>query len=82
MTLTALERGFLRNKKLFKHNIVDISFGFRHAVALLENGDVYTWGDGTYGEISDFQDKGDNNDPVKIRYFQENDIQIIKVEAG
>lgn len=35
-------------KNLFGKRIVDISFGFRHAVALLEDGSVYTWGDGTH----------------------------------
>lgn len=68
--------------ELFDHNIVDISFGFRHAVALLENGDVYTWGDGTYGEINYQFSTNDSGDPIKIQYFDDNAIEIIKVEAG
>jgi len=33
-------------KILFNSRIVDLSFGYRHALALLEDGNVYTWGDG------------------------------------
>jgi hypothetical protein len=69
-------------KVLFDSNIVDISFGFRHAVALLETGDVYTWGDGTYGEINSLFSLSDESKPIKINYFNDNNIDIIKVEAG
>ena len=64
------------------NKIVDISFGFRHAVALLEQGDVYSWGDGTYGEINTMFSLSDDTKPTKINYFRENNIEIIKVEAG
>lgn len=41
-------------KKMFgDKRIVDISFGFRHAVALLEDGSVYTWGDGKFKNTLD-----------------------------
>lgn len=53
-------------KVLFDHNIIDISFGFRHAVTLLETGEVYTWGDGTYGEINTAFSDPDEVKPVKI----------------
>jgi alpha-tubulin suppressor-like RCC1 family protein len=33
-------------KELFDQRIVDISFGYRHALILLEDGSVYSWGDG------------------------------------
>ena len=69
-------------KNLFEERIVDLSFGFRHAVFLLENGDVYTWGDGTYGELSSAFKMHDSKAPTKINYFKKNNIQIIKVEAG
>ena len=69
-------------KDIFKYKIADISFGFRHAVVLLENGDVYTWGDGTYGEISKDSKLLESTDPIKINYFKKNNIEIIKVEAG
>ena len=54
---------------MFKHKIIDISFGFRHAVILLENGEVYTWGDGTYGEISNESKALESTEPLKIHYF-------------
>ena len=29
----------------------DISFGLNHQIACMDDGKVYTWGDGTYGEL-------------------------------
>lgn len=35
----------------FEEKLLDISFGLKHALALLDNGKVYSWGDGSYGEL-------------------------------
>jgi alpha-tubulin suppressor-like RCC1 family protein len=35
----------------FESILLDISFGLKHALALLENGKVFSWGDGSYGEL-------------------------------
>jgi len=35
----------------FEHRLIDISFGLKHALALLDNYSVLSWGDGTYGEL-------------------------------
>lgn len=35
----------------FEDKLIDISFGLKHALVLLENRKVFSWGDGTYGEL-------------------------------
>lgn len=35
----------------FEHKLIDISFGLKHALVLLDNMSVLSWGDGTYGEL-------------------------------
>ena len=35
----------------FEARLIDFSLGLKHAIALVEGGEVYTWGDGSYGEL-------------------------------
>ena len=46
-------------------NIIKVSCGNRHTVALKADGSVYTWGDNTYGQLSD-NTKGKKLIPVKV----------------
>ena len=65
----------------FEDKLIDISFGLKHALALLDTGKVYSWGDGTYGELG----QGRYymiNEPKEIKFFSEENIQVVKVEAG
>ena len=65
----------------FEDKLIDISFGLKHALALLDNGKVYSWGDGSYGELG--QGKAFMIPcPKEIKFFSEEKIQIVKVEAG
>lgn len=41
--------------------VVCISAGFRHLVAVLDNGDVYGWGNGRKGQLGDVSDVADPN---------------------
>ena len=65
----------------FEDKLIDISFGFKHALVLLDNKSVLSWGDGTYGELG-LGKAFMVPEPREISFFRENEIQIIKVEAG
>lgn len=65
----------------FEHRLLDLSFGYKHALALLEGGKVYSWGDGTYGELG-LGKACMVPEPVEIKWFSKQDIEIVKVEAG
>ena len=65
----------------FEDKLTDLSFGFKHGLALVR-GKVYSWGDGTYGELG-HGDKGLMiSTPTEIKYFSENGIEVVKGEAG
>ena len=56
-----------------------MELGKRHGIVLLNNGEVYGWGDGTYGEIGIIQE-GVINKPILIPFFK--DKEIIQISAG
>jgi alpha-tubulin suppressor-like RCC1 family protein len=60
---------------------MDISFGFKHALVLLDNGKVYSWGDGTYGELG-LGKACMVPEPREIKYFAREKIRAVKVEAA
>ena len=60
-------------------NIIDISAGFGHIMALGEDGKVWTWGANQYGQLG-IGSIGDQLTPVQVDYFPD-DIAI-KIEAG
>ena len=43
---------------------------------------VYSWGDGTYGELGLGEKVLMITKPTEIKYFSENNIKVTKVEAG
>ena len=54
-------------KNWFSKKIVDLSFGFRHALALLENGSIYV---------------NDSNGLSKLEHTILDNVKIVKIEAG
>ena len=58
-------------ESLTKYTITQLALGFRHGLALDDNGNVYSWGHGGYGQHG----HGHNDDqqlPKQIEYFKEN----------
>jgi alpha-tubulin suppressor-like RCC1 family protein len=53
--------------------MIDIFFGLKHAIALLDNGSVFSWGDGTYGELGHGR-LTMVNEPLEIKFFREESI--------
>lgn len=46
-------------------SIVEVSLGYSHSAAITENGDLYLWGDNTYGQLGNGTNE-DSNIPIKI----------------
>lgn len=65
----------------FSQDIKQLAFGLHHGLALTEDGNTYSWGDGTYGELGNpnntFLEK-----PAIIRYFSSNNIFVNQIAAG
>ena len=72
--------------------VVDVAFGRYHAVALVDDGSLWTWGyGGKPGFFSFFNQEvgalghGDVKSyfvPKKVRYFAENNLKVVRVCAG
>ena len=78
---------FPRNiSELNDKNIVEISCGNEHTLALDEDGDVYSWGstsDGVLGREIKGEEKGLGiGKPGKITFFIKNDIKIRHISSG
>ncbi|CAH1777009.1 unnamed protein product [Owenia fusiformis] len=60
-----------------KSPCIQIACGLQHTVALLENGDVYTWGSNQYGQLglTDFSPRGV---PTKVKL----DHRALQIAAG
>lgn len=57
----------------FEHKLIDISFGLKHALALLDDHKVLSWGDGTYGELG-LGKAYMVSLPKEVNFFKENQI--------
>jgi len=55
---------FFKNKKIIK-----LICGWCHNLALIENGEVYSWGSNFYGKLG-HGDFGDRNTPTLISFFK------------
>ncbi|WP_419869772.1 RCC1 domain-containing protein [Chryseobacterium sp. CT-SW4] len=59
---------------------VDVSAGYQHGAAVLENGDLYTWGYNTNGQTCQGATSGYTTTPKKVTI--PNNESVIRVEAG
>ena len=67
-------------ESLSNESIIKIAAGNNHSMAITELGDLYTWGEGTYGQLG----HGINNNeqyPKKVEYFR-NKFKIIDCKGG
>ena len=67
-------------ESLSNESIIKISAGNNHSMAITELGDLYTWGEGIYGQLG----HGINNNeqyPKKVEYFR-NKFKIIDCKGG
>lgn len=59
---------------------ISVSVGYKHSLALLEDGSVYAWGDSEYGQL------GDNTKDSRLSAFKviglPKDIKPVKIVAG
>jgi hypothetical protein len=54
------------NLHLRNENVIDVCCGYKFSIALTDKGDVFTWGDNTYGQIGRYEINGAQNIPFKI----------------
>ena len=67
-------------ESLTNESIIKISAGNNHSMAITELGELYTWGEGIYGQLG----HGINNNeqyPKKVEYFR-NKFKIIDCKGG
>ena len=67
-------------ESLSNESIIKISAGNNHSMAITELGELYTWGEGIYGQLG----HGKNNNeqyPKKVEYFR-NKFKIIDCKGG
>ena len=70
---------FFKNNKI---KISQISCGYCHVLALDENGNAYSWGFGSEGQLGLGEEVLVNNTPNLINYFSDNQIFIFQVSSG
>ena len=58
-----------------------LAFGVSHGLAVDYSYQLYGWGDGTYGELGDF-DIFNFDKPTIIKHFYQKDIKVINIKAG
>ena len=62
--------------------VVDVTAGWSHTVALLSDGTLLAWGSNQYGQLSNGT-KNDQNYPIVVRDVNENPVSgIVKISAG
>jgi RCC1 and BTB domain-containing protein len=66
---------YLKNKK-----IIDIKCGSNHSLALSNNGEVYAWGDNTYGQIGNKCDYSHQLKPIKLDGFDGE--KVVAISCG
>ena len=66
---------------MLNYEIVDVSWGRNHTVALSKEGTVFTWGEGQFGALG--VDSRENTCvPIIIQYFCDYQLKIMKISAG
>jgi alpha-tubulin suppressor-like RCC1 family protein len=55
-----------RGEPVYLENITAIAAGYWHSVALMDDGTVWTWGNGYYGQMGDGSDSGIREIPVQV----------------
>jgi len=66
-------------KGLSEKKITDICCGENHTMAVTENGEVYSWGNGQFGQLG-HGDLGRQTVPMKIHIDES--VKMVKVSAG
>lgn len=61
--------------------IIDIAAGGEHCLALNEEKNVFSWGNGKMGRLG-IGTETSQLYPTKIRYFENHDIKIFRIDAG
>ena len=64
-----------------KREIKKICFGPKHGLALVGDGKLYAWGDGTYGELGDSEIES-SDIPRKIGFFYHKSIKVKTMSCG
>eukprot|EP01083_Nonionella_stella_P215162 774642_1 len=73
---------------LGKHHIVDISCGKNHSLCVDQSGALYSWGQGTFGQLGYYQPNDeelaqkDDSEPKIVEFFQNENIKIVKCCGG
>jgi alpha-tubulin suppressor-like RCC1 family protein/uncharacterized Tic20 family protein len=76
---------FTKIESLAGKNIVDIATGEIHALALTDDGKVYSWGSNTFGQLGlnhDYSEIPLKTTPTLISFFGSYDITVDMVSAG
>ncbi|XP_054155256.1 RCC1 and BTB domain-containing protein 1-like [Oppia nitens] len=60
--------------------IVDISCGYDHSLALTATGDVYSWGDNSYGQLGNGNNFDIQSVPHKVKGFDSQ--EVIQISCG
>lgn len=63
------------------HKVIAVATGEAHTLALSGDGNVYSWGRGTFGRLG-CGSESDQLLPTRIRFFQENKLRIVGIAAG
>ncbi len=63
------------------YDVIAVSCGSRHTLALTSSGEVLSWGWGQMGQLGHANFKSMNT-PTRIQYFVDHNIQIITISAG
>ena len=67
---------------LFRKRVVDIACGSRHSMAIDENGDLYTWGEGRCGQLGRGKERSTIY-PTKVEFFDdENNPMQVKIKVA
>lgn len=64
--------------ELTNKNIIKVSCGLRHVIALTDSGELYGWGNSRYGQLGEHATRGKNFRPVKICVNEDNDVESRK----
>lgn len=63
--------------------VISVKCGYNHTLCLTSEGEVYSWGYNKEGSLGHANyDKPEVKLPTKIKYFQDNNIKIVKIESG